>query len=111
MAGKRKRASESTEQKEQREEQTVTTLEQNDGADIEMLVGGDEQGHACQDYWHEPVCLTQEEDDGEEEEEEEDSSSSNAAGIGTVIAVVDGVTLRSGGWHATIGCDFECSSS
>jgi alpha-tubulin suppressor-like RCC1 family protein len=45
-----------------------------------------------QQYWHEPVCLTTVDEAG--------STFSSAA-------TVDGPSLSSGGWHASVGIDFE----
>ncbi len=52
------------------------------------------QGHDDDDeqqYWHEPVCVTTVDDAG--------SAFSSAV-------AVDGPSLSSGGWHASVGCDF-----
>lgn len=48
-----------------------------------------------QQYWHEPVCLTT------EDEDVKDVCSSAAT------VVVDASSLSSGGWHASVGCDFD----
>lgn len=51
-----------------------------------------------QEYWHEPVCLTTDDEGG----------SAFSSAVATVV--VDAPSLSSGGWHAAVGCDFECGT-
>lgn len=52
----------------------------------------------AQQYWHEPVCLTTDHEGG----------SAFSSAVATVV--VDAQSLSSGGWHASVGCDFERST-